>query len=292
MNSPHASRITHHASRFWLPLAAAAVLLLAAPPVPAGIPMPMFVIYGTIRDTYGWPIQSGAGAIVVAQQGTNECARYVIQNPLYPGVNYMLPIYLQDSNAGANYSAKAVLPGSLVQLSVIQNGVTQSLMPASTTCLVGSPAQAVNMPLTLGTDLDGDGLPDGWEQELIAYLDDPRYRTIWDIRPNEDADGDGVSNLNEFLAGTFAFLRDDFLRIENYGTSASLFGFGFLTVPGKAYSVAQSTNLGAGTWSYPPYAQTTNGVLQTGPFSGSGDWMQVYVPRTNGFGALRLQVSP
>ena len=54
MNSPHASRITHHASRFWLPLAAAAVLLLAAPPVPAGIPMPMFVIYGTIRDALNW----------------------------------------------------------------------------------------------------------------------------------------------------------------------------------------------------------------------------------------------
>jgi len=271
---------------------AAALLISAAVPVPAGVPLPMFVIYGTIRDSYGWPIQKGAGAIVVAQQGTNECARYVIQNSLYPGVNYMLPIYLQDANAGASYSAKAVLPGSLVQISVIQNGVTQSLMPGARTFLVGSPAQSANLPLTLGTDVDGDGLPDAWEQELIAYLDDPRYRTIWDINPNDDADADGVSNLNEFLAGTFAFLRDDFLRIENCGASGTLLGLSFLSVPGKAYSVVQSTNLTAGTWNYPPYAQSANGLLQTGLFSGSGDWMQVYVPHTNDFGALRLQVQP
>ena len=271
---------------------AAALLISAAAPVPAGVPQPMFFFYGEARDTFGWPFQAAAGATVVARQGTNKCASFTIKGPLYPGVNFVLPLYLQDANANVAYSDQAVRPGSTVQILLIQDGVTQNLLGGPGNYVVGEAARFANVTLTAGTDLDQDGLPDAWEEELIAYLDDPRYRTIGDINPNDDADGDGVSNLNEFLAGTFAFLRDDFLRIENYGTSASLFGFGFLTVPGKAYSVAQSTNLGAGTWSYPPYAQTTNGVLQTGPFSGSGDWMQVYVPRTNGFGALRLQVSP
>ena len=252
----------------------------------------MFVLYGEARDTYGWPMPKTAGATVVARQGTNEVASYTIREPLYPGVNFALPIYLDDSNSNVTYSSRAVHPGTAVQLSLVQNGVCQNLLGGSGNYVVGDPGRAAVIILTAGTDLDGDGLPDAWELELIGYLDDPRYRTISDINPNDDADGDGVSNMGEFLAGTFAFLRDDFLRIENYGASASLFGLGFLSVPGKAYSVAQSTNLAAGTWTYPPYAQSPDGLWQTGPFGGSGDWMQVYVPRTNRFGALRLQVSP
>ncbi|MEI8045409.1 MAG: hypothetical protein WCL11_28630 [Verrucomicrobiota bacterium] len=278
-------------NRVWLLLLAGCLLPLAAP-VPAGVPQPMFFFYGEARDAFGWPFQKGASATVVARQGTNDCASYTIQGPLYPGVNFVLPLYLQDANANVAYSDKAVRPGSTVQILLIQDGVTQDLMGASGGYVVGDAGRFSNIILTAGTDTDHDGLPDAWERELIAYLDDPRYATISDINPNDDPDGDGVSNMNEFLAGTFAFLRDDFLRIENYGASATFFGLGFLSVPGKAYSVAQSTNLAAGTWTYPPYAQSTNSLLQTGPFGGNGDWMQVYVPRTNRFGALRLQVSP
>ena len=271
---------------------AAALLLSVGAPVPAGVPQPMFFFYGEARDAFGWPFQNGAGATVVARQGTNECASYTIRGPIYPGINFVLPIYLHDANANVAYSDKAVRPGSTVQILLVQDGVTQELMGGSDGYMVGEAARFRNIILTAGTDVDHDGLPDAWERELIAYLDDPRYATIWDINPNDDLDGDGVSNANEFAAGTFAFLRDDFLRIENYGASASLFGLGFLSVPGKAYSVAQSTNLAGGTWTYPPYAQSPDGLWQTGPFGGSGDWMQVYVPRTNRFGALRLQVSP
>lgn len=193
-----------------------------------------------------------------------------------------------DNNSDA---LQARLSAIKVQIATLLP-MTQDLVGASGGYVVGEAGRFSNIILTVGTDADHDGLPDAWERELIAYLDDPRYATISDINPNDDADGDGVSNMNEFLAGTFAFLRDDFLRIENYGASASLFGLGFLSVPGKAYSVAQSTNLASGTWTCPPYVQSTNGLWQPGPFGGDGDWMQVYVPRTNGFRALRLQVSP
>jgi hypothetical protein len=42
-------------------------------------------------------------------------------------------------------------------------------------------------------DSDGDGLPDDWE---IAHFGSLAHG------PNGDADGDGVSNLNEYRAGT------------------------------------------------------------------------------------------
>ena len=278
-------------SRAWLLLLAGCLLPQAAP-VPAGVPQPMFVFYGEARDTFGWPFQKGAGVTVVARQGTNECASYTIRGSLYPGVNFVLPIYLQDANANIAYSDKAVRPGSAVQILLVQGGVTQNLMGGPGSYVVGEAARFSNIILTAGTDADHDGLPDAWELELIAYLDDPRYATIWDINPNDDLDGDGVSNADEFAAGTFAFLRDDFFYIDYCRSAGGLFGLGFLSVPGKGYLVAESTNLSAGAWSYPAYSTGETNNFQTGPFTGNGDWMQVYVPRTNGFGAVRLEAKP
>ena len=271
---------------------AAALLLSVGAPVPAGVPQPMFFFYGEARDTFGWPIQKGAGATVVARQGTNECASFSIKGPLYPGVNFVLPIYLQDANANIAYSDKAVRPGSTVQILLIQGGVTQDLLGGSGGYVVGEAARFSNILLTAGTDLDQDGLPDAWERELIAYLDDPRYTTIWDINPNDDADGDGVSNLNEFLAGTFAFLKDDYFRIDFLRPAGDLLELGFLSVPGKAYSLLESTNVVSPVWSAAFYAATPLGPLQTDAFSGSGDWMSVFLARTNRAGQFRMQVKP
>ncbi|MEI7437637.1 MAG: hypothetical protein WCL16_12610, partial [bacterium] len=106
-----------------------------------------------------------------------------------------------------------VRPGTNVQIFLIQNGVSQSLMGGPGSYVVGDAAKFTNVTLTVGTDLDSDGLPDAWEEEIIGWLNDPRYNTIWDINPNDDADGDGVSNLSEFLAGTFAFISEDYFRI-------------------------------------------------------------------------------
>jgi hypothetical protein len=49
-------------------------------------------------------------------------------------------------------------------------------------------------PATLYIDSDGDGLPDSWEQTYFGNLTGQRG--------GGDADGDGVSNLNEFFDGT------------------------------------------------------------------------------------------
>jgi RHS repeat-associated protein len=43
-------------------------------------------------------------------------------------------------------------------------------------------------------DGDSDGMPDAWEKQVFGNTN------IWDA--DDDADGDGVSNLNEYLAGT------------------------------------------------------------------------------------------
>ena len=53
-------------------------------------------------------------------------------------------------------------------------------------------------------DLDADGLPDDWEQQLIDADPADAFENLSDINPGDDFDGDGTSNLDEFFAGSDA----------------------------------------------------------------------------------------
>lgn len=51
-------------------------------------------------------------------------------------------------------------------------------------------------------DSDSDGLPDAWEQEIVDADPTDLIVDVSDVSPEDDFDGDGISNLQEFLAGT------------------------------------------------------------------------------------------
>ncbi|MBN1672630.1 MAG: fibronectin type III domain-containing protein [Kiritimatiellae bacterium] len=54
-----------------------------------------------------------------------------------------------------------------------------------------------NCQLSIEVDADRDAMPDAWEDLRLAGLPDPADRS-----PSADPDGDGTSNLEEFIAGT------------------------------------------------------------------------------------------
>ena len=87
-------------------------------------------------------------------------------------------------------------------------------------------------------DLNHNGISDIWEQMYGAS----------GLDPNGDADGDGVSNLREALAGTNPFDSNSYPHITAFGTSSTNFS---VTVPvalGKVYQLLSVTNLGSTNW--------------------------------------------
>ncbi|MDB6020615.1 MAG: hypothetical protein JWQ04_472 [Pedosphaera sp.] len=92
-----------------------------------------------------------------------------------------------------------------------------------------------------GVDSNHDGIPDAWELQNFGTIS---------INVNADPDGDGMSNLQEYLAGTDPNNAASNLKITAQsfsagGTFASLTWNSVLT---RCYYVEKATTLGSANW--------------------------------------------
>jgi hypothetical protein len=99
-------------------------------------------------------------------------------------------------------------------------------------------AQAI---LSVVTDTDGDGLPDAWETAYGFSTNSPTDRTL-------DADGDGMLNWEEYVAGTDPTNALSYLKIDSLtaGAGATLT---FWAISNKTYSLEYTDALETGAWS-------------------------------------------
>jgi hypothetical protein len=68
--------------------------------------------------------------------------------------------------------------------------------------------------------------------------------TLASINPNDDSDGDGISNLDEYLAGTYAFDPTDGFTLSIVSvTSEGHSQLEFLAIRGRTYTVQASSDL-------------------------------------------------
>jgi len=95
------------------------------------------------------------------------------------------------------------------------------------------PAGSVN-------DSDGDGMPDPWE---IQHGLNPNLNDA-----NLDPDQDGLTNREEYLAGTDPQDPLSLLRLDWVDWTASQITLRFQAMPGKTYSLLRRTTLDLGAW--------------------------------------------
>jgi Tol biopolymer transport system component len=93
-------------------------------------------------------------------------------------------------------------------------------------------------------DSDGDGIPDWW---MIKYFGHPTGQAYDHSRAQDDADGDGFTNYQEFLTGTDPTNPNSYFHLQISQASPNLL-LSWPSVPGKSYQLQFNVDLASPSW--------------------------------------------
>ena len=96
-------------------------------------------------------------------------------------------------------------------------------------------------------DADSDGIPDTWEIARVGHMDILGGTYSGTSRPR-DYDGDGQSDLHEYLASTQVLNAADHFSIQDCSSSYSQVTLQWRTVVGREYQVQHTSDLLSGSW--------------------------------------------
>ncbi|RBP45224.1 hypothetical protein DES53_103222 [Roseimicrobium gellanilyticum] len=155
---------------------------------------------------------------------------FPLQNTFPPGVNFTA-IALDDwdkvvGNASSNFGPALWTEEGIVRLAdAAPSGGGWNLPQGSITAMndrgvmvgvatfTGQPVKRCFI-LWRNDDQDGDGIPDDWERQIFEDDANDALVTISDVRGDDDADGDGLSNLEEFWNNSDPVTNADTLASE------------------------------------------------------------------------------
>lgn len=237
-------------------------------------PAPHHLIKGTVRDEMGYPIEVNGSVTLKTVTGV------VIETPLTPSLfvdaSYRMEVPMDAGVTSDSYKPTALNPlvpftmevkiGSLTYYPFEMSGDLGSLGEAGGTSVID---------LTLGVDSDGDGIPDAWEESLISRTN--RYNSLSDVNPDDDLDGDGLSNYEEYLAHTYAYDVLDGLSLKIKAVSDEAYIVEFLVIDGHSYSLTSSTDLES--WSSASFRTSPSGELISSYLSEEVELLEVEIPR-------------
>ncbi len=213
-------------------------------------PAPFFTLYGTVRDEQGQMLRVGGAVVIFYKNGVEKLRQTILENTELDQ-NYQIRLRMDMQRGGTvSYSDLANEAGSSFSMAILIHNIAYQPIEMSITRTVGQSGQRVRLDLTLGVDSDGDGLPDAWEESQLFAAGVVRGPNGWDlsaITRDGDYDHDGISNYDEYVAGTFATDPTDYLALRIVGKSATSAHLQFFSIYGKVYTLETSSDLK--TWS-------------------------------------------
>lgn len=208
------------------------------------VPAPSYNIYGLVKDGYGNTLLSDEDAKVSFYLDGVETLTVPVSILFGEGHNYLLRVPM-DAGYGFTdpYDGDAGVYNQTFTIRLNYGGIVYipiEVMLVSDSLNLGFPGGNLQLDLTMGVDLDGDGIPDQWEIDHIANMVfGDGIETIQDVDGFDDFDGDGVSNYDEYMALTYAFDPGDYLYLDivTHHTVEAVSELKFLIITGKTYTI-------------------------------------------------------
>ena len=224
-------------------------------------PLPHHTVYGLVRDEFGNPLISPGTELTLETLAGTAITTTVVPG-LEAGVNYRIEVPVDAGLTADLYRPTAMRPTAPFRIRVkIAGRIYVPLEMKANMALLGQPAQSSRVDLTLGEDTDGDGLPDGWERSVIAAGN--LGLTLEGLKPGDRLNGNSLSVLQAYLAGTYAWDPKDGFRLDIVEFSAADPVLEFVALRGRSYTISASDDLQ--TWR--PIRFRIQGSASGGPVS-------------------------
>lgn len=216
----------------------AAALTLSRP----SLPLPPFAFVGRVTDYahVAYDADQKVEIRVLKEDGTLLAKGTTGMSPssIY---NFVVEVPVSDvADAGS------VTPGTRVVIDFVDpNGQVFHGLVAAGDATVGAPGEVKKLAISLGTDRNGNRVPDEYEEDC-QFLLWFAGKSVVDYEPEEDWDGDGVKNFDEFVAGTNPVDADDKFSVRQMASEAGMEDYvklEFAVNQGRAYLLEATSAL-------------------------------------------------